>query len=159
MNRIPARSPRRCASAQVAVLGSPNGGAAWNADVAAKLQASGVRLGPVTVIDVGAGTPTLAQLQTFRSVLVYSDAPFNDATTLGNNLKSYVDGGGGVVVCTFANASLPLGGGWATFQYDPITATGQAAVREAVAGGAGIHSQFVPTSFSYEPVTRRICEK
>jgi hypothetical protein len=26
-----------------------------------------------------------------------------------------------------------------------------------VAGGAGIHSQFVPTSFSYHPVTRRIC--
>ena len=25
-----------------------------------------------------------------------------------------------------------------------------------VAGGAGIHSQFVPTSFSYHPVTRRI---
>jgi hypothetical protein len=28
-----------------------------------------------------------------------------------------------------------------------------------VAGGAGIHSQFVPTSFSYEPVTRLIREK
>ena len=25
-----------------------------------------------------------------------------------------------------------------------------------VAGGAGIHSQFVPTSFSYHPVTRLI---
>ncbi|HEV7800233.1 MAG TPA: hypothetical protein VGP15_04070, partial [Burkholderiales bacterium] len=25
-----------------------------------------------------------------------------------------------------------------------------------VAGGAGIHSQFVPTSFSYSPVTRKL---
>ncbi|MGE5525436.1 MAG: hypothetical protein ACM3SS_17120, partial [Rhodospirillaceae bacterium] len=25
-----------------------------------------------------------------------------------------------------------------------------------VAGGAGIHSQFVPTSFSYHPVTRKV---
>ena len=29
-------------------------------------------------------------------------------------------------------------------------------VNIVVAGGAGIHSQFVPTSFSYSPVTRRI---
>jgi len=28
-----------------------------------------------------------------------------------------------------------------------------------VAGGAGIHSQFVPTSFSYNPVTRLIRSK
>ena len=32
-------------------------------------------------------------------------------------------------------------------------------VHIVVAGGAGIHSQFVPTSFSYNPVTRRIVEK
>jgi hypothetical protein len=29
-------------------------------------------------------------------------------------------------------------------------------VRILVAGGAGIHSLFVPTSFSYRPVTRKI---
>jgi len=29
-------------------------------------------------------------------------------------------------------------------------------VRVVVAGGAGIHSLFVPTSFSYRPVTRKI---
>ena len=29
-------------------------------------------------------------------------------------------------------------------------------INVVVAGGAGIHSQFVPTSFSYAPVTRLI---
>jgi hypothetical protein len=29
-------------------------------------------------------------------------------------------------------------------------------VNIVVAGGAGIHSQFVPTSFSYRPVTRLV---
>jgi hypothetical protein len=114
-------------TAQVAILGSPGGGVSWNNDVQAKLLASGVDLGPSTIIDVSAATPTLAQLQAFRSVLVYSDSPgYLDANALGTNLKDYVDSGGGVVVCTFTNASIPLGGTWISAQYDPIAPGGQA---------------------------------
>src|SRR5688500_10188940 len=112
-------------TAQVAVMGSPAGGAPWTNDVKAKVEASGVNLGPVTVIDVKSSTPTLAQLQAFQSVLVFSDSGFQNATTLGDNLHDYVDGGGGVVVCTFTNASVPLSGSWAAQQYGPITNTGQ----------------------------------
>ncbi len=115
------------ASAQVAVLGSPAGGTPWAADVTAKLLASGVNLGTITTIDIGATTPTLVQLQAFRSVLVYSDSPgYLDAFTLGNNLHDYVDGGGGVVIATFTNSSIPLAGTWISAQYDSITPGGQA---------------------------------
>ena len=114
------------ATAQVALIGSPNGGQPWADDVVLKLQGSGVPLGTITTIDMSQNTPTLAQLQTFRAVLVYSDGlGYQNATALGDNLKAYVDGGGGVVIATFTNASIPLAGAWVAFQYDAITASGQ----------------------------------
>jgi hypothetical protein len=114
------------AAAQVAVLGSPVGGQPWADDVVLKLQGSGVPLGTITTIDISLNTPSLAQLQTFRSVLVYSDGPgYQNNVVLGDNLKSYVDGGGGVVIATFTNASIPLAGAWVSSQYDAITASGQ----------------------------------
>ena len=51
----------------------------------------------VDLFDGQAGTPTLAQLQAYQIVVPYSNFPFFDADTLGNNLADYVDGGGVVV--------------------------------------------------------------
>jgi len=114
------------AAAQVAILGSPNGGTVWNDDVKAKLLASGVGLGGVTVFDVSQVTLTLSQLQAFRAVLVYSDGPgYLDAVGQGDALHDYVDGGGGVVIAVFTNASIPLAGTWVSAGYDAITALGQ----------------------------------
>ena len=51
----------------------------------------------VDLFDGQAGTPTLGQLQQYQIVVPYSNFPFFDADTLGNNLADYVDGGGVVV--------------------------------------------------------------
>ena len=51
----------------------------------------------VDLFDALAGTPTLAQLQQYDIVVPFSNSPFLDSDTLGNNLADYVDGGGIVV--------------------------------------------------------------
>lgn len=48
-----------------------------------------------------ASTPTLSFLQQYDSVLVWTNNFPTDATTLGNVLADYVDGGGHVVLSTF----------------------------------------------------------
>src|SRR6186997_2558667 len=77
--------------AQVAVLGAP-ATTSWNDDVRLKILGSGLNLGGVTAVDAKLSTPTLAELQAFRAVLVYSDAMFNNAVLLGDRLHDYVDG-------------------------------------------------------------------
>ena len=47
-------------------------------------------------------TPTLATLQQYSAVLVYSNCAFNNSAALGDVLADYVDGGGHVVVATFS---------------------------------------------------------
>jgi hypothetical protein len=55
------------------------------------------------LFDALAGTPTLAQLQAYNVVVPFSNSGFLDATTLGNNLADYVDGGGVVVQYGFSH--------------------------------------------------------
>ena len=107
----------------VLILGSNAGGATWLADVQQKIEATGRIAGSVNVLDVSTATPSLATLDAYGSVMVYSDSPgFQDATTLGNNLANYVDQGHGVVVACFANAGtdIRLGGRFVTGGYMPI---------------------------------------
>jgi hypothetical protein len=77
----------------------------------------------VDLFDGGAGTPTLAQLQAYKIVVPFSNLPFADATTLGNNLADYVDGGGIVVQYGFSHygPAQPYGvnGRWITGGYNP----------------------------------------
>ena len=49
------------------------------------------------------GTPTLGQLQQYDIVVPFSNSPFLDGVTLGNNLADYVDGGGIVVQYGFSH--------------------------------------------------------
>ena len=93
-------------------------------DVRAKLLATG-RFSSVTLIEAYGVTPTLAELQAFDAVMVWSDATYLDADQLGNNLADYVDGGGGVVSVMFEVAILDpgysLGGRWASQGYFVLT--------------------------------------
>lgn len=108
---------------KVAVLGAPST-TSWNTDVQTKLTATGL-FSQVDVINVASSTPTLATMQTYAAVLVFSDSNFSNPTQLGNNLADYVDSGGGVVEAVFANASVPLSGRYVSGGYYGINSTGQ----------------------------------
>jgi len=80
----------------------------------------------VDLFDAASGTPTLGQLQQYQIVVPLSNigAPgFLDATTLGNNLADYVDGGGVVVQYGFTfygpSQSHGVNGRWVTGNYNP----------------------------------------
>jgi len=77
----------------------------------------------VDLFDAGAGTPTLAQLQPYEIVVPFSNSPFLDGDTLGNNLADYVDGGGVVVQYGFSHygPGQPYGvnGRWLSGSYNP----------------------------------------
>jgi len=65
----------------------------------------------VDLFDAKFNTPTLADLQPYDIVVPFSNFPFADPVTLGNNLADYVDGGGVVVQHGFAFYQ-PGGGGY-----------------------------------------------
>jgi hypothetical protein len=97
----------------------------YEADVAAKLVASG-QFAVVGEFDCGAGTPTVATMQAYDALLVYSDGGFLDATTLGNNLAVYMDGGGGVVEAMFALGGSPVLGQFRNGAYDALVGSAEA---------------------------------
>jgi VCBS repeat-containing protein len=110
---------------KIATIGANN--VTWNADVQSKLMSTGL-FSQVDVINGNSTTPTLAQLQQYDAVLVYSDGCFQNSTVLGNNLADYVDSGGGVVVATFAffsDTCLGAAGRLRTGDYLPFTQASQ----------------------------------
>ena len=91
-------------------------------DAQAKLVATG--LFPAVVarnITSPAATPTLADLQQFKAVLVWSNQSFTSGAALGDVMADYIDAGGGVVNCVFSisttTANRFLAGRWdSTYQ-------------------------------------------
>ena len=80
----------------------------------------------VDLFDASSGTPTLQQLQQYNIVFAFSNIGWNDSVAMGNVLADYQDGGGVVVVGTFAwdnRGSWLLGGRWVTFGYSPFNST------------------------------------
>ena len=85
---------------------------AYNPDVIAKLTGTGMFSQVDNLSPLGCdpfspyhgldATPTLATLQQYAAVLVYSDCAFYDSAALGDVLADYIDGGGRVVLATFA---------------------------------------------------------
>lgn len=110
----------------VAIVSS-SGSAANNADVQSKLMASGF-FGQVDIIDIATTTPTLAQLQAYSAVIVWSFVNIQDSTLLGDTLADYVDAGGGVVVSVYANSTTStnrtLQGRWLSGGYPIIVQAG-----------------------------------
>jgi hypothetical protein len=94
-------------------------------DVQAKLVGTGLFPAVVTrILTSPAPTPTLAELQQFDAVLVWSNLSFTSGDAMGNVLADYVDAGGGVVnaifVITTTTANRFLGGRWdSTYQIVP----------------------------------------
>ena len=76
----------------------------WESEVFNQLSSSGA-FNSVTAIDVEVTTPSLATLQLYDAVFVWTDENFADENAFGNVLAEYVDNGGGVVVNTFAFTS------------------------------------------------------
>lgn len=70
---------------------------------------------------INTGTPTLAFLQQFDSVLVWTNAYPADPTLLSNTLADYADAGGGVVISTFWGQEVPNSGRLNTTGYNPLT--------------------------------------
>ena len=67
-------------------------------------------------------TPPLSDLQPYDAVVVFSNSPFADPVTLGNNLADYQDGGGMVTGLQFDWFGSPFGldGRWITGGYSPF---------------------------------------
>lgn len=114
----------RASAQDVAVLGAS---ADVNAtlDVVASLATTG-RVQNVAWFDVGAQTPTAAQLAPYVAVLVFSDnTAFADPDLLGNLLADLMDGGKGVVMA--GDTMVPgftIGGRFAAEGYAPVTVDG-----------------------------------
>lgn len=133
----------------------------------------------VDIINAASATPTLAQLQAYDAVLVWSNVNFQSNVAMGDVLADYVDAGGGVVVSVFANstttASRFLAGRWLAQAntYEVIvsqggnTSTGGAQtlgtvldpghpIMNGVSTFAGGTSSFRPTSTAVRPGATKI---
>ena len=81
------------------------------ADEVRTLLMSTMQFASIDIYDPSLATPTLANLQTHQSVLVFLDKVFIDPVTLGNVLADYYDGGGRVVVAGYATVVQGMGTG------------------------------------------------
>ncbi len=86
----------------------------------------------VDIFNAYTGTPTLAKLQEYSSVLFWTNYHLANKVTLGNNLADYFDSGGRVVIATFgylSSSSWPnnnVAGRWLTDGYNLFALGGQA---------------------------------
>jgi hypothetical protein len=80
------------------------------------------------------GTPTLAFLQQFDSVLFWTNSYPANASALGNLLADYVDAGGHVVRATFVGQEVPNAGRIASSGYAPFTSGRSDAYNSACLG-------------------------
>ncbi len=111
------------ASINVAIL-STLGNSSFDTDVVSKIAPNAPFLN-ITVIDVDTSTPALGILEQYSALMVIGSQAFQDAITLGNNLKQYIDDGHSVVVTALTNtsyscsspASYQLCGGFQTSDY------------------------------------------
>jgi PKD repeat protein len=113
-------------AADVGVYGAQNN-ASWQTDVVNKLTGTGV-LDSVGSHFVNNSTPSLADLQQYDAVLVYSDAGFDNNVAMGDVLADYVDAGGNVVMATFSlrdSMGLSIQGRFKTGGYLPVSTGGQ----------------------------------
>jgi len=102
-------------AANILVLGADSGG-----DPSSQLMGlDGITSS--TYYDTTVGTPSLASIQGYSAILAYTNyVPF-DGTALGDVLKQYVDGGGQVVLATYAlSPSWAISGGIMTPGYSPL---------------------------------------
>jgi hypothetical protein len=104
------------------------------------------RIASVTGIVITSVTPTLAELQAFDAVLVFTNSTPQNSITLGDNLAGYVDGGGGVVLTMFAirasSAARTVQGRFLTDNYYCI----EQSVGSSTTGNATLGTIYLPAS-------------
>ncbi|MGE0482117.1 MAG: hypothetical protein AB7Q17_16775 [Phycisphaerae bacterium] len=104
------------------------------------------RIASVTGIVITTVTPTLAELQAFDAVLVFTNSTPQNNILLGDNLADYVDSGGGVVLAMFAlRASLAtrtIEGRFGSDNYYCI----ERSVGTTTTGSATLGAVYVPSS-------------
>jgi hypothetical protein len=71
----------------------------------------------VDMFDASQLLPSLGQLQQYDIVMAFGYGSFSNAFTLGDNLASYVDGGGVVIQSAFTGG---IYGRWVTENYNPL---------------------------------------
>ncbi len=127
----------------VAILGATT--AADQADVQSKLIGTG-RFSNVTIVPVVTPNPapTLATLQQYDAVLLWTNQSLVSGEAMGNVLADYVDAGGGVVNCMFSVGTTTnnryLTGRWdSTYQIIP-----QNGGATTGAAGVGIGNRVIP---------------
>lgn len=86
-------------SQRIAILGSP-ANPTWNDEVKSTLQTCS-NFDVLDIHNISIVTPSLAQLNTYDAVLVYSDSGISMPSALGDNLADYVDAGGQSGSCCF----------------------------------------------------------
>jgi hypothetical protein len=140
-------------------VGTPvdNGGCSINVAVlgaATSLQVNDVvinltgdpRIASATGVVITTVTPTLAELQAFDAVLVFTNSTPQSSVNLGNNLADYVDAGGGVVLNMFAIrasvANRTIEGRFLTDNYYCI----ERSVGASTTGSATLGTVHVPAS-------------
>ena len=76
----------------------------------------------VDTFDAGLSTPTLGQLEPYRTVVAFSNSPYADPTGMGDVLADYQDQNGIVVGMNFNWYGPPFGlaGRWMTGGYTPF---------------------------------------
>lgn len=103
------------------VLGAEGGGSKNERllDVQTKLKSTGMK--NVEVMNVRTDMPTLDSLSKYNAILFFSYHGFKQAE-VGDLLADYVDMGGGVVICTYANCGKGnrLEGKWEKKGLDPL---------------------------------------
>ncbi len=110
----------RASAQDVVVLGAP-ADPATNGLVRDLLMCTG-DFDHVDTLDVGVGTPLLAEIEAYHAALVYSEVAFSDPVALGDVLADYVAAGHGVVLAGGAFAEgTELGGRFVTDGRSPVT--------------------------------------
>jgi len=104
------------------ILGAEGGGATDERllDVQKKLKQEG--LTNVDTYNVRSQTPKFELLQKYNGIMFFSYHGF-DQIKIGDMLADYVDAGGGVVFCAYANCGRGnrIGGRWEREKYDPLS--------------------------------------
>jgi hypothetical protein len=107
----------------VLVLGAPS---IWvyNLDVEVILGADD-RIGTVEAYEISGATPAPQDYDGFDVVFIYSEQPFEDPVTVGNQLADFVDNGGGVVIAAYSfSSSTAIAGRFVSQGYSPFTVNG-----------------------------------
>ncbi len=102
------------------LIAAAPGTSTWADDVEAKIESEG--FADADIFLTNQGTPTLAELQSYDAVFVFTDAGVSDSEGFGNILAAYLEDGGAVVDATFT-PNVSIDGDWT--QYELYSDSGQ----------------------------------